>query len=170
MTKKFSTLPDDLNILFPLKTNEELERFETYPIEKKAVSLSESVFGHIFIISSKISPKWPLGDVLRSSLGVVLRSSLGRRFLRNIDVTMTTACSLGYNITKNMSGIDRQDQMLAYYISERKTIRWYKKAFHSFHINYASQRFPPAENQPSENSKTIPKQQLDHLPEKISFG
>lgn len=27
----------------------------------------------------------------------------------------------------NMSGIDRQDQMLAYYPSERKTLRWYKK-------------------------------------------
>lgn len=28
---------------------------------------------------------------------------------------------------ENMSGIDRQDQMLAYYPSERKTLRWYKK-------------------------------------------
>lgn len=31
-----------------------------------------------------------------------------------------------------MSGIDRQDQMLAYYPCNRKTIRWYKKIF--FHI------------------------------------
>lgn len=35
---------------------------------------------------------------------------------------------------KYMSGIDRQDQMLAYYPSERKTIRWYKKIF----IHYMS--------------------------------
>lgn len=28
---------------------------------------------------------------------------------------------------ENMSGIDRQDQMLSYYPCERKTIRWYKK-------------------------------------------
>lgn len=28
---------------------------------------------------------------------------------------------------ENMSGIDRQDQMLAYYPCERKTLRWYKK-------------------------------------------
>lgn len=28
---------------------------------------------------------------------------------------------------KYMSGVDRQDKMLAYYPSERKTIRWYKK-------------------------------------------
>lgn len=28
---------------------------------------------------------------------------------------------------ENMSGIDRQDQMLAYYPSASKTLRWYKK-------------------------------------------
>lgn len=28
---------------------------------------------------------------------------------------------------ENMSGVDRQDQMLSYYPSERKTLRWYKK-------------------------------------------
>ena len=28
-----------------------------------------------------------------------------------------------------MSGIDRQDQMMAYYPCERKTLRWYKKLF-----------------------------------------
>lgn len=28
-----------------------------------------------------------------------------------------------------MSGIDRKDQMMAYYPAERKTIRWYKKLF-----------------------------------------
>lgn len=33
------------------------------------------------------------------------------------------------NYNKNMSGIDRQDQMLSYYLSERKTIRWPKKLF-----------------------------------------
>lgn len=32
---------------------------------------------------------------------------------------------LRYN--ENMAGIDRQDQMLSYYPSERKTLRWYKK-------------------------------------------
>lgn len=33
-----------------------------------------------------------------------------------------------------MSGVDRQDQMLGYYPSERKTIRWYEKMF----IHYMS--------------------------------
>ncbi|KFM82040.1 PiggyBac transposable element-derived protein 4, partial [Stegodyphus mimosarum] len=28
-----------------------------------------------------------------------------------------------------MSGVDRQDQMLSYYLSERKSLRWYKKLF-----------------------------------------
>lgn len=28
-----------------------------------------------------------------------------------------------------MSGIDRQDQMMAYYPCSRKTLRWYKKLF-----------------------------------------
>lgn len=37
---------------------------------------------------------------------------------------------IGYNTF--MSGIDRQDQMLAYYPCNRKTIRWYKKIF--FHV------------------------------------
>lgn len=36
------------------------------------------------------------------------------------------------NYNKFMSGVDRQDQMLSYYLSERKTIRWPKKLF--FHI------------------------------------
>lgn len=31
-----------------------------------------------------------------------------------------------------MSGIDRQDQMMSYYLSERKTIRWPKRLF--FHL------------------------------------
>lgn len=34
---------------------------------------------------------------------------------------------IGYN--KYMSGIDRQDQMMAYYPCNRKSIRWYKKLF-----------------------------------------
>lgn len=33
------------------------------------------------------------------------------------------------NYNKYMSGVDRQDQMLSYYLSERKTLRWYKKLF-----------------------------------------
>lgn len=33
---------------------------------------------------------------------------------------------------KNMSGIDRCDQMLSYYSSPRKTIKWYKKVM--FHL------------------------------------
>lgn len=33
------------------------------------------------------------------------------------------------NYNKCMSGVDRHDQMLSYYLSERKTIRWYKKLF-----------------------------------------
>ncbi|XP_045769865.1 piggyBac transposable element-derived protein 4-like isoform X1 [Maniola jurtina] len=33
---------------------------------------------------------------------------------------------------RNMSGIDRSDQMISYYSCPRKTIRWYKKVF--FHI------------------------------------
>lgn len=33
---------------------------------------------------------------------------------------------------KNMSGVDRLDQMTAYYSSPRKTIRWYKKVL--FHL------------------------------------
>lgn len=39
-------------------------------------------------------------------------------------------CVIDYN--KNMSGIDRSDQMMAYYSSPRKTIRWYRKIF--FHL------------------------------------
>lgn len=36
---------------------------------------------------------------------------------------------------KNMSGIDRQDQMSAYYPFERKTLRWYKKiGLHFMHL------------------------------------
>ncbi|GFY54529.1 piggyBac transposable element-derived protein 4 [Trichonephila inaurata madagascariensis] len=33
------------------------------------------------------------------------------------------------NYNKFMSGADRQDQMLSYYLSERKALRWYKKLF-----------------------------------------
>ena len=33
---------------------------------------------------------------------------------------------------KNMSGIDRNDQMISYYSSPRKSIRWYKKVM--FHL------------------------------------
>lgn len=40
---------------------------------------------------------------------------------------------LEYN--KYMSGIDRQDQMMAYYPNTHKTVRWYKKlAIHIFQI------------------------------------
>lgn len=40
---------------------------------------------------------------------------------------------IAYN--ENMSGIDRCDQMLSYYSSPRKTIKWYKKVmFHLFDI------------------------------------
>lgn len=37
------------------------------------------------------------------------------------------AAIIAYNT--NMSGVDRQDQMLSYYPCNRKTIRWYKKLF-----------------------------------------
>lgn len=40
------------------------------------------------------------------------------------------ACIIDYN--KHMSGIDRSDQMLAYYSTPRKTVRWYRKIF--FHL------------------------------------
>jgi|UniRef100_A0A2S2R0L1 hypothetical protein len=33
---------------------------------------------------------------------------------------------------RNMSGIDRSDQMISYYSSPKKTIRWYKKVI--FHL------------------------------------
>ena len=39
-------------------------------------------------------------------------------------------CVEDYN--KNMSGIDRSDQMIAYYSTPRKTVRWYRKIF--FHL------------------------------------
>lgn len=42
-------------------------------------------------------------------------------------VTMKPTAIAQYN--KFMSGIDRQDQMMAYYPCERKTLRWYKKLF-----------------------------------------
>ena len=93
---------------------------------------------------------------------------------------------------KNMSGIDRQDQMLSYYASERKTTRWYKKiAIHfismmllnSFHLyntystkkklNYYDFRhciiknlLSQAENNPPEHSKAKPINQPNHMPEK----
>lgn len=41
-------------------------------------------------------------------------------------------CVLDYNRHNNMSGIDRSDQMLAYYSTPRKTVRWYRKVF--FHL------------------------------------
>lgn len=41
--------------------------------------------------------------------------------------TEKPAAIIGYNA--NMSGIDRQDQMMSYYPCSRKTIRWYKKLF-----------------------------------------
>lgn len=47
----------------------------------------------------------------------------GQSKMKSIDVE---------NYTKNMSGIDRSDQMTAYYSSPRKTIRWYKKVI--FHL------------------------------------
>lgn len=40
------------------------------------------------------------------------------------------ACVIDYN--KHMSGIDRSDQMMAYYSTPRKTVRWYRKIF--FHL------------------------------------
>lgn len=36
------------------------------------------------------------------------------------------------NYNENMGGVDRLDQMTAYYSSPRKTIRWYKKVL--FHL------------------------------------
>lgn len=44
---------------------------------------------------------------------------------RRGDVMEKPLAIVKYN--ENMSGIDKQDQMLAYYPSERKTLRWYKK-------------------------------------------
>lgn len=43
---------------------------------------------------------------------------------------MKPRCVVDYNCC--MSGIDRADQMLSYYSTPRKTIRWYRKVF--FHI------------------------------------
>jgi len=37
---------------------------------------------------------------------------------------------------ENMSGIDRADQMISYYYSPRKSIRWYIKLFFSFIRHY----------------------------------
>ncbi|KAJ8959751.1 hypothetical protein NQ314_006180 [Rhamnusium bicolor] len=39
-------------------------------------------------------------------------------------------CVIDYN--QNMSGVDRSDQMISYYTTPRKTIRWYLKVF--FHL------------------------------------
>lgn len=39
-------------------------------------------------------------------------------------------CVIDYN--QNMSGVDRSDQMVSYYTTPRKTIRWYLKVF--FHL------------------------------------
>nr|CAH7724533.1 unnamed protein product [Callosobruchus chinensis] len=43
---------------------------------------------------------------------------------------MKPKCILDYNA--HMSGVDRADQMMSYYSSPRKTIRWYRKVF--FHL------------------------------------
>ncbi|KAJ8939480.1 hypothetical protein NQ318_022534 [Aromia moschata] len=51
------------------------------------------------------------------------------------DVVKKPKAIVMYN--EHMSGIDRQDQMLAYYPSERKTLRWYKK----LGINFLSMLF-----------------------------
>lgn len=98
------------------------------------------------------------------------------------------------NYNKHMSGIDRQDQMLAYYTSERKTIRWYKKlAIHlismmllnSYHLynKYSTQKklsyydyrhniikklLCETKEKPSEPPKVKPNQ-LSHLPEKYEM-
>lgn len=57
------------------------------------------------------------------------------------------------NYNKYMSGIDRHDQMLSYYLSERKTLRWYKKLFmhiieimlinsHALYNKYSGEKMP----------------------------
>lgn len=45
-------------------------------------------------------------------------------------IKLKPKCVVDYN--QHMSGIDRADQMMSYYSSPRKTIRWYRKIF--FHI------------------------------------
>lgn len=54
---------------------------------------------------------------------VVSRNRYGKQQIKPIEV-------VDYN--KYMSGIDRADQMLAYYSTPKRTLRWYKKVF--FHI------------------------------------
>lgn len=49
---------------------------------------------------------------------------------RRGEVKLKPQCVLDYN--QHMSGIDRADQMMSYYSSPRKTIRWYRKIF--FHL------------------------------------
>lgn len=54
---------------------------------------------------------------------IEVTNSRGQKKIKPVDVA-------AYN--ENMAGIDRADQLLSYYSSPRKTIRWYKKVL--FHI------------------------------------
>lgn len=53
---------------------------------------------------------------------------------RRGDVVTKPSMVIAYN--KNMSGIDRSDQMISYYSTPRKSLRWYIKIF--FHLLDAS--------------------------------
>lgn len=54
---------------------------------------------------------------------IITRNRYGQAKKKTIEVSE-------YN--KFMSGIDKSDQMIAYYSTPKKTIRWYKKVF--FHL------------------------------------
>lgn len=75
-----------------------------------------------------------------------------------------------------MSGIDRYDQMLSYYSSPRKTIKWYKKVmFHLFDIAIWNsffiykKRFPEYKGQFLDFHQDLIKK-LIHLPANIIHG
>lgn len=75
-----------------------------------------------------------------------------------------------------MSGIDRSDQMISYYSSPRKTIRWYKKViFHFLDISIWNSYFLYKKSLLTSNYRFIDFREaiikkLIYLPEKIIHG
>ncbi|XP_047103881.1 piggyBac transposable element-derived protein 4-like [Schistocerca piceifrons] len=76
------------------------------------------------------------------------------------------------NYNKFMAGVDRHDQMLSYYLSERKTIRWYKKLFihvvemiltnaHALHNKYCGTKMPLQEFRLSIIRALLPRKQVE---------
>lgn len=49
------------------------------------------------------------------------------RATHNRHQTREPQCAISYN--SNETGVDRADQMLAYYPFQRKTLKWWKKLF-----------------------------------------